>query len=109
MEPGATLRFSAAARALAGASRRLGLDPPSFRSPPRLSSVDRSLRRHERGTVVAVRLRGRPWAAVLADMVEGVVAANDLAAADADRARAALWQAVADPAWGGTGSPARVA
>ena len=29
-------------------------------------------------------------------MVEGVVAANDLTAADADRVRAALWQAVAD-------------
>ena len=29
-------------------------------------------------------------------MVEGVVAANDLTAADADRVRAALWQSVAD-------------
>jgi hypothetical protein len=96
MEPGATLRFTAAARALADASRRLGLDPPSFRSPPRLMSVDRSLRRHPRGTTVAVRLRGRPWAAVLADMVEGVVAANDLATAEADRARAVLWEAVTD-------------
>ena len=96
MEPGATLRFAAAARALVDASRRLGLEPPSFRSPPRLGSVDRSLRRHDRGTVVAVRLRGRPWAAVLADMVEGVVAANDLTAADADRVRADLWLAVSD-------------
>jgi len=57
---------------------------------------------------VAVRLRGRPWAAVLADMVEGVVAANDLHAAEADRARAALWEAVADPALA-AGAPARVA
>lgn len=96
MEPGATLRFAAAARTLADASRRLGLDPPSFRSPPRLGAVDRSLRRHQRGAVVAVRLRGRPWAAVLADMVEGVVAANELPATDADRVRASLWQAVAD-------------
>ena len=97
MEPGATLRFTAAARALADAARRLGLDPPSFRSPPRLSSVDRSLRRHPGGSVVAVRLRGRPWPAVLADMVEGVLAANDLHGVDADKARAALWRAVADP------------
>ncbi|HMK10537.1 MAG TPA: hypothetical protein VK461_03095 [Acidimicrobiales bacterium] len=97
MEPGATLRFTAAARTLADAARRLGLDAPSFRSPPRLTTVDRSLRRHPRGAVVAVRLRGRPWAAVLADMVEGVVAANDLGATEADRVRAALWQAVADP------------
>ena len=97
MEPGATLRFTAAARALADAARRLGLKPPSFRSPPRLGSVDRSLRRHPRGTVVAVRLRERPWPAVLADMVEGVIAANDLSAAAADCVRGALWQAVADP------------
>ncbi len=97
MEPGATLRFTAAARALADAARRLGLEPPSFRSPPRLGSVDRSLRRHPRGTVVAVRLRERPWPAVLADMVEGVIAANDLSASAADCVRGALWQAVADP------------
>ena len=45
-----------------------------------------------------MRLRERPWPAVLADMVEGVIAANDLSAADADRVRGALWQAVADPA-----------
>ena len=97
MEPGGTLRFTAAARALADAARRLGLEPPSFRSPPRLGSVDRSLRRHPRGTVVAVRLRERPWPAVLADMVEGVIAANDLSASAADCVRGALWQAVADP------------
>ena len=106
MEPGATLRFTAAARALADATRRLGLQPPSFRSPPRLGSVDRSLRRHPRCTVVAVRLRGRPWAAVLADMVEGVVAANDLTAGDADRVRSSLWEALAE---GGPVSAALVA
>jgi hypothetical protein len=98
MEPGATLRFTAAARTLADEARRLGLHPPAFRSPPRLDAVDRSLRRHPRGAIVAVRLRGRPWAAVLSDMVEGVVAANDLPPADADRARAALWRAMAEPA-----------
>ncbi len=98
MEPGATLRFTAAARTLADEARRLGLHPPAFRSPPRLEAVDRSLRRHPRGSIVAVRLRDRPWAAVVSDMVEGVVAANDLSTADADRVRAALWQAMAEPA-----------
>jgi hypothetical protein len=44
---------------------------------------------------VAVALRHRPWAAVVADMVEGVVATNRLAGVGADRARAALWRAVA--------------
>jgi hypothetical protein len=48
------------------------------------------------GVTVAVALRDRPWAAVVADMVEGVVAANRLAGVGADRARAALWQAAAE-------------
>ncbi len=101
MEPGATLRFTAAARSLAEAARRMGLQPPGFRSPPRLGTVDRSLRRHPRGTIVSVRLRGRPWAAVLADMVDGVVAANDLDPAAADGIRAALWEALAEHPAGG--------
>ncbi len=45
---------------------------------------------------VAVALKGRPWSAVVADMIEGVVAANGLQGARADRARAALWLAVDD-------------
>lgn len=44
---------------------------------------------------MAVAHRGRPFAAVLADLVEGVVVANHLAGADALRARSALWEAVA--------------
>ncbi len=39
-----------------------------------------------------MRLRGRPWVAVLADMIEGVIAANRLVAPQADRLRADLWQ-----------------
>jgi hypothetical protein len=35
------------------------------------------------------------WVAVLADMVEGVVVANRLRGPTADRAREALWAAVA--------------
>ena len=45
---------------------------------------------------MAVLLKGRPWSAVVADMIEGVVAANGLQGAKADRARAALWLAVDD-------------
>ena len=37
----------------------------------RLVGVDRTLRRRGGGAVVSVRLRGRPWPAVLADMIEG--------------------------------------
>lgn len=45
---------------------------------------------------VAVAVRGRPWAAVVADMIEGVVVANRLTAPLADRLRTELWAAVTD-------------
>ena len=45
------------------------------------------------GVVVSARLRGRPWDAVLADMIEGVVVANRLAPPASDRLRAELWAA----------------
>jgi hypothetical protein len=90
-----SLRFAAAARLLGQVSRRRGLDVPSFRSPPRLQGADRSLRRHASGTAtVSVRLRGRPWSAVVGDMIEGVVAANRLVGPAADRTRTALWGAI---------------
>ena len=57
--------------------------------------MQRSLRRFpEGGATVAVQLKGRPWPAVLADMIEGVVAANGLLPPHADRLRDELWQAV---------------
>ncbi len=91
MEP-MSLRFAAAVRTLSGEARRLGLRVPGFRSPPRLSGVDRTLRRRaDGGATIAVVGRGRPFAAVLADMIDGIVVANDLTNADADRARAGLW------------------
>jgi hypothetical protein len=46
--------------------------------------------------VVAVRLRGRPFAAVATDMVEGTLRANSLAGPDADVHRAALLAAALD-------------
>jgi len=90
-----TVQFAAAARALAAAARRFGLAAPSFRTPPRLVGLDRTVRRHPQGGVVSVRLRGRPWAAVVADMIDGVVAVNRLDVRRANRARADLWHAIA--------------
>ena len=98
-----TVQFAAAARALAAAARRFGLAAPTFRTPPRLVGLDRTVRRHQRGGVVSVRVRGRPWVAVLADMVDGVVAVNRLDARRANRARADLWDAVATSATIGVG------
>jgi hypothetical protein len=94
MEP-TSLRFARLARSLGEAARSQGLRAPTFRSPPRIPEVTRSIVRRGPGVTVAVALRGRPWPAVVADMVEGVVAANRLAGVRADRVRAALWTAVA--------------
>ena len=46
------------------------------------------------GAVVAVQLKGRPWQAVLGDMIEGVVVANALQPPHADRLRNELWSVV---------------
>jgi hypothetical protein len=94
-----SLRFAAAVRTLGIEARRFGLRMPAFRSPPRLEGVARSVRRRADGNAtIAVVVRGRPWAAVLADMVDGIVVANHLHGADADRARARLWSAVGNDA-----------
>ena len=95
MEP-TSLRFARLARSLAEAARAQGLRAPTFRSPPRLPGVTRSIVRRGPEVTVAVALRDRPWPAVVADMVEGVVAANRLAGVRADRVRAGLWAVVGD-------------
>lgn len=95
MQAATTVEFSSAARALTAEARRRGLVAPGFRCPPRLVGVDRSIRRRRPAPVVSVKVRGRPWPAVLADMIEGVVVANSLAPPAADRVRAELWEALA--------------
>ncbi len=92
MQSGNTIEFAQAARALTREAQRRGLIGPSYRCPPRIVGVDRSVRRHHSGVVVAVKLRGRPWAAVLSDMIEGVVVANCLGPPQADRLRSDLWE-----------------
>jgi hypothetical protein len=91
-----SLRFGQVAKVLADEARAHGLHAPAFRSPPRLVGVNRSItRRRDGGATVAVALRGRPWGAVLADMVDGVVTANRLRGVAADRCRDALWSRLA--------------
>lgn len=95
--PAATsVRFSQVARLLALHARSLGLVAPGYRCPPRLAGVDRSIRWWPEGPVVAVRMRGRPFDQAVADMIEGVVAANRLAGGQAQRCRRLLWSAVAE-------------
>ena len=94
-------QFTTLARRVGDQARGLGLVPPSFRSPPRVPGVDRTLRRPAAGgVVVAVRVDGRAAAAVVSDLVEGVIAANRLAGEEADRARQALLAAVPPPTGG---------
>lgn len=101
-----SIEFAEAARRLGQASRALGHDVPSFRSPPRRPGLQRSIRWRTTGgratnlpasaATVSVRLAKRPFAAVVADMVDGIVAANRLEGAAAGALRDALWESAAD-------------
>jgi len=102
-----SLRFGTVAAVLREVTRAERLTCPAFRSPPALVGVCRSIRRRRDGhATVSVALRGRPWAAVLADMVEGVVAANRLRGVAADHCRARLWAGLGDAGELGVGGVA---
>lgn len=89
-----SLRFAHAVRTLSESARLQGLDVPIFRSPPARGDAVRTIRRSRRGATVAVRVGDRPWTAVLADLVDGVVLVNELEGAPAIRCRTALWSAL---------------
>jgi hypothetical protein len=97
MPVASSVRFAAAARRLGAVCAARGLVTPAFRSPPRPPGADRTLRRRpDGGAVVAVRLRGRPFASVAADMVEGTLRANSVGGPDVEAHRAALLAAALD-------------
>jgi len=89
-----SLDYGTAARSRARAARLRGLLVPVYASPPARSDLDRSIRRRNGSPVVSIRLRGRPRAAVIADMIEGIVVSNSLEPARADLVRSALWLAI---------------
>jgi hypothetical protein len=97
VEAGALL-FSQAARRLGAAARAAGLVVPAFRCPPRLAGARRTLRRYPGGAVVAVRVKGRPYADVATDMVEGLLVVNRLTGDAATRMRPVFAEAVAPTA-----------
>jgi hypothetical protein len=70
--------------------------------------LDRSIRRRADGNAtVAIRLTGRPFAAVQADVIDGVIAANDVDGRAADRFRRSAWAALeGGPSAPGTRLPA---
>ena len=95
MEQSSSLMFAATVRTLAAASRARGLAVPGFRTPPRIPGADRTVRRSADGrSTVAVVVKGRPYQAVVADLIEGIVIANDLDGTEATRVRTRLWEAV---------------
>ena len=81
--------FATAVRELMQAAAGAGMRSPAFRSPPRLATAQRTIRWVAPDTaIVAVRRADRASAAVVADMIDGVVRANGLsgsAAQDAAR------------------------
>jgi hypothetical protein len=91
------VRFATAARRIGAAARAAGLSVPAFRSPPRHPRAVRTIRRLPGGSVIAVRVRERAFADVVADMIEGVLAANRLEGEAAVRVRTMLLAAVAAP------------
>jgi hypothetical protein len=93
VEAGALL-FSQTARRLGAAARAAGLVVPAFRCPPRVGGAVRTIRRYPGGAVVAVRLKGRPFPEVTADMVDGVIAVNRLDETAAARMRPVLTEAI---------------
>lgn len=94
VEDARSLRFAEAVQQLRTAARVHGWRMPSFRSPPGVPGALRTLRRRPDGSfVVAVVLHGRPWEEVLADLVDGVIAANGLTGAPAWQCREVLQHA----------------
>ncbi|CAN5155875.1 hypothetical protein BH20ACT3_BH20ACT3_09620 [soil metagenome] len=90
-----SLQFAATVRTLGGAARARGMRVPGFRSPPKLPGAQRTMRRgRDGGATGSVVGKGRPYQAVIADLVEGIVVANDLTGAEATRVRTHLWEAV---------------
>lgn len=89
-----SLEFSDAVRRLTAAAREAGGTAPSFRSRP-CGANRRTIRRRPDGSAtVAVSLRDRPFAAVLGDLIDGVVVANQLTGAEASDLRDRLWRSV---------------
>jgi len=79
------------ARTVAAASHQCGLRVPGFRTAPVRAGSWRAIKRYANGScLVSVVIQGRTEAAVLADMIDGVVAANQLAGAGAEDVRRRL-------------------
>lgn len=97
VDTSASIRFAETARLLAAVARHHELKVPGFRCPPRVPGANRTIRWAPSGScIVSVRVRDREVSDVVADMVEGVLVANQLTGQTADGWRIALRAAVTD-------------
>jgi len=94
IESAPSVRFSIVAKVITQVSARCGIEVPGFKSPPRSGDLDRAVRQQSSGSVVAVRIKDRPFEAVIADMIEGVILCNDLPVGKAAKLRNVMWSAV---------------
>lgn len=84
--------FAAIGRVLTDQALTLGVSAPSFRSPPRIPGVRRSVTRNRDGSVtVSVIVSRRPLSAVVADMIDGLVLTSGLKADEARSLYDELW------------------
>lgn len=91
-----SVRFAQIARRLNQTASAAGLRTPAFRSPPRTPGLCRSITRRADGSAtVSVALRGRPAVAVVADMIDGVMAANEPGSTRSAAVSDRLWAAAA--------------
>lgn len=96
-KPDPTTDFAGTARWLAGAAHARGLAAPGFRTPPRQTGTNRTIRRYQDGTaLVSVRVKGRLWDDVVDDLIAGILALNDLHGAAAAEVRYGLWTELAE-------------
>lgn len=90
-----SVAFATVARELSIVARQWGSDAPSFRSPPRIAGLRRSIsRRADGSSTVAVTTRNRSVVAVISDMVEGVLVSASVPAATSGAFRDALWASI---------------
>lgn len=89
-----SVRFAQIARQLNQVAKAAGMNTPAFRSPPKTRGLQRSIKRRPDGSAtVSVSLRGRPAVAVVADMIDGVMAANEPGSTRSAVVRDRLWSA----------------
>ena len=86
------MSFAAVGRVLTDQALAQGVTAPSFRSPPRIPGVRRSVTRNRDDSItVSVIVSQRPLSAVIADMIDGVVLTSGLRADEARALYDTLW------------------